>query len=196
MRRSLAMCVLMMIPLLTACGGGAGSGSEELALTIRGEYLSAGGCTAQAEITADYGQRVYTYTVQLDVEGEETALTVTAPEMVAGVRARCAGGESWLEYDGAVLETGPLTPDGLSPLGGAAALWEAARSGFMDSCTMERLDQTETLRVLCRSPELEAGEGLETTLWFDADSHALLRGELAWEGRTVIPCILSGFARR
>ena len=44
---------------LTACGGGAGiSPAEQLALDIRGELLETAGCTAQLELTADYGQRV------------------------------------------------------------------------------------------------------------------------------------------
>ena len=195
MRKSLVICVLMMILPLAACGGtGGGSQAEELALTIRGEYLAAGGCTATAEITADYGQRVYTYTMDVSLEGEETVLTLTAPETVAGIRARTAGEESWLEYDGAILETGPLTQDGLSPVSAVPALLDSARAGFMDSCVLEQLDQTQTLRVTCRDPALEAGEGMQTTLWFDADTHALLRGEIAVDGRMVIACILTGFA--
>ena len=76
--RKLLFCVPMMILLLSACTGGAeGNEAEELALQIRGEYLAAGGCTATAEITADYGQRVYTYTMDVSLEGEETVLKVS-----------------------------------------------------------------------------------------------------------------------
>lgn len=186
----------MISLLLTACGGGAegGSGADELALIIRGEYLAAAGCACRMEVTADYGQRVYTYTLDAESDGEETVVTVAAPEEAAGITARVAGTDSWLEYDGTVLETGDLTGDGLSPLGAVPALLESARSGFMDSCTLEPLGELDTLRVLCRDPVSNPGEGLETTLWFDAASHALVRGEIAQDGCRVILCEFSSFS--
>ena len=70
MRRSLLICVLMMTLSLSACGGGGGgSEAEELALTIRGEYLAMTSCAAQAVVTADYGQRVYRYELSAAVNG-------------------------------------------------------------------------------------------------------------------------------
>ena len=118
MRRSLLICVLMMTLSLSACGGGGGgSEAEELALTIRGEYLAMTSCAAQAVVTADYGQRVYRYELSAAVNGEEALLTLTAPETVAGLTARIEEDEGWLEYDGAILETGELAPGGLTPMG-------------------------------------------------------------------------------
>ena len=65
---------------LSACGGAEGGNrAEQLALDIRGEYLEMGGCTASLELTADYGQRVYTYGIGLNYAREgETTLTITA----------------------------------------------------------------------------------------------------------------------
>jgi len=190
----------MMALLLTACGGGGGENrpaadpAQELALTIRGEYLAAAGCTAALEVTADYGRRVYTYTLEVTVAGEETSLTVTAPETAAGVTARLSGGESWLEYDGAVLETGPLTNEGLTPLGAIPTMLEGARSGFMDSCALETLGERDTLRVFFRDPSRNAGEGTEMTLWFDAGDHTLVQGEISSDGYRVILCTFERFA--
>lgn len=188
MRKSVVICVLMMTLVLTACGGGKGDAARELALTIRTAYVSAGGCTGRLELTADYGQRVYTYTVDLTVSGEETVLTLTAPEEVAGVTARVRGTDSWLEFDGTVLETGPLSDDGLSPLSAVPVLLDSARSGFMDSCTLEQLGERETLRVLCRDPGKQPGEGRQAVLWFDPDSGVLIRGEILMDGYRVITC--------
>lgn len=195
MRASSVICVLMMTLLLSACGGaGEQSGPQEQALAIRGEYLAADGCTAKLKVTADYGQRVYTYTVDVTVADGESVLTVTAPEELAGITARLTDGDSQLEYDGAVLETGPLSSDGLTPLSAVPALLDSARSGFIDSCTQERLGERDTLRVLCRDPELPAGQGRETTLWFDAATRALVRGEIALDGYRVILCEFEEFA--
>ena len=194
MRKSCVMCVLMMSLLLSACAtAGGGNGPEGLALTVRSEYLAAAGCTAQVKLVADYGQRVYTYEAEVAITDGQSVLTLTAPEEVAGLTAYSEKGQSRLEYDGAVLETGPLTPDGLTPLGAVCALLESARSGFMDNCTREAMDEREVLRVSCRQPELPAGQGRETVLYFDVQSHALVRGELLQDGYRVILCEFQNF---
>ena len=138
MRKGL-LCVLMMgLLFLPACSGaGSVSPEEELALTIRGEYLAMTKCTAQLSVTADYGQRVYEFELDAAVNGEETVLTVTAPELIAGVTARTAGKEGALEYDGVILETGALSRGGLSPVSAFPALLAAARSGFITACSAE-----------------------------------------------------------
>lgn len=194
MRRSGMVCVLMITLLLSACGGGKGNLAQELALTVRTAYSAAKGCTGRMKVVADYGQRVYTYTLSLAADGQETVLTVVQPEEIAGIVARVKPGESWLEYDGAVLETGPLSREGLTPLGAVPALLEAARSGFMESCGMELLGERQTLRVFCRDPAGTVGAGLETMLWFDADTHMLVRGEILSDGYRVILCEFEEFS--
>lgn len=53
-------------------------------------------CAGQAAITADYGQRVYQYELAVAVDGEETTLTLSAPDTVAGITARVTGRmDSW-----------------------------------------------------------------------------------------------------
>ena len=189
MRRSSVACVLMISLLLSACGTGEGTtGLQEQALAIRSSYLECTGCTAQLNVTADYGQRVYAYTVNVTATAEETVLVVAQPQELAGVTVRLNGKRGQLEYDGAMLETGPLDGEGLTPLGAVPALLECARSGFIDSCTTERLGERDILRILCRDPEKAVGTGRETTLWFDTQTHALVRGEIAVDGYRVILC--------
>lgn len=74
-------------------------------------------------VIADYGQRVYRYELSAAVNGEEALLTLTAPETVAGLTARIEEDEGWLEYDGAILETGELAPGGLTPMGPSPPCW-------------------------------------------------------------------------
>lgn len=189
--------MIALLLLLTACGGGSsgnGNEAEELALEIRTEYLEMAACTASIEVTADYGQRVYEYGIDLSYEREgETVLAVTAPENIAGVTARLQGDQTALEYDGMRIETGLLTTDGLSPIDAVPALMTAAREGFLAECVLEDLEDVKALHLSCRDPEATPGEGVETQLWFDAASHALLRGEISQDGFTVVRCVFSDF---
>ena len=182
---------------LTCCSGEGGSQAEQLALDIRGSYLAMEGCDGSLEVTADYGQRVYHYAMDLTWQREgEWVLTLTAPENIAGITARLAAGSAALEYDGMRVETGPLSADGLSPLEGVPLLLETVQSGYIAACGLESWDGTQVLRMDCRDPESQPGTGREYALWFDPDTHALLRGELSQDGFTVLQCIFSHFQLR
>ena len=191
--RKVLLCVPMMTLLLTACTAGPAkvSPAEELALAIRGEYLESTAWTAQVEITADYGQRVYQYELTASSDGDETVLTLTAPETVEGITARLTQKDGVLEYDGLSVETGPLDEDGLTPVSALPVLMETARSGYVIACSLEE----KTLRVDCGDPEGTPGEGREVSLWFDAGTHALVRGEIRSGGFRVIACDYLSFTK-
>lgn len=184
--RKCVVCVLMTTLLLAGCGPAGMSQAEELALEIRVELLEMDSCTARLEITADYGQRVYQYEMAAAVTGEDTALTLSAPETVAGFTARLSGEGSALEFDGLAVDTGPLDGAGLTPVSAFPALLEAARTGYILSCGLE--EDTGLLRVDCGDPEGEPGAGTRTALWFDAGTRALTRGEITVDGLRVILC--------
>lgn len=192
------LCALMMTLalVLTACGGGGdGNEAEKTLAEVRGRYLEMTACTGHADLTADYGQRVYTYGMDFAWQREgETLLTLTAPEVIAGTTAHVAAGETALEYDGVMLETGPLNPAGLAPVDALPALLRYAREGFAAECAWEETQEVRKLHVVCRDPEAEPGTGVEADLWFAPDTGNLLRGEISDGGVTVIQCDISGFA--
>ena len=190
--RKLLLCVPMIL-LLAGCSPAKVSQAEELALTIRGEYLEMTGCSATLAMTADYGQRVYQYQMEAVVEGEDMTLTLTAPETVAGMTARFTGEEGQLEYDGVWTETGTLDQDGLTPVSAFPALLEAARSGYITACALS--EEENLLRVDCGDPTGSPGEGREMALWFDASTHALVKGEISVDGFRVILCECTDFAK-
>lgn len=196
MRR--VVCTLMMtLVLLTGCsGGGQGAerSAEELALNIRTEYLAMTACRASADITADYGQRVYEYSVDISWQKDgETRLTITAPENIAGITARIQDGKSYLEYDGASIETGILSGTGLSPIEVVPAALNYILSGYIGECDFETVDERELLWFCCRDPESEPGVGTEAAFWFDPESHALTQAEILSDGYCVVRCVFQEF---
>lgn len=200
MRKCLAV---LLIPLLLLAGcqgesgadpGGGEQTAEEEARQVRTEFLAAGSCSGTAEVTADYGQRVYEFTLNFSWEKEgETVLTLTAPEELAGLTARAAQGQTRLEFDGISLDTGELTGEGLTPLELVPALMEWTQTGFMAQCVYETLGETPALRVQFRDPDMKAGTGTECTAWFARTGHALLRTELFWNGELVLSGDFSDF---
>lgn len=168
--------------------------AEEEARQVRTEYLTADSCTGTAEVTADYGQRVYEFGLDFSWEQDgETVLTLTAPADLAGLTARIAQGQSRLEFDGISLDTGTLTGENLTPLELIPTLMEWTRTGFMAQCVYETLNETPTLRVQFRDPDMQPGTGTECTAWFSRTDHALLQAELFWNGELALSGRFSNF---
>lgn len=182
----------MMLLLLAGCGGQENeNGAEAQAVAIRGEYMAMTSYSLQAQVNADYGQRVYDFTLSVTWDGEETTVAIREPEMLAGVTARITGDEGTLEYEDLSLETGFLDDDGLSPVSALPALMEAACSQYIDRCTLT----DGILEIHCANPEEKPGTGQEITLWFNAQTHALTGGEISQDGRRVIACEITEFTK-
>ncbi len=195
MRKRLCALMMTLILPLTACGGaGEENEAETLLQQARSRYLEMTACQGHMDMTADYGQRVYTYGVDFSWEKEgETLLTITAPENVAGAVARIARGETAMEYDGVMLETGPLDAAGLSPIDAVPAILTCLREGFLAECVLEDWDGETRLHLISRDPNAEPGTGTETDLWLDRESLAIVRAELSDGGFTVLRCDCAGF---
>ena len=192
--RRLTACVLMMTLLLSGCqAGGAGETPEERALAVRDLYQSLAGWSAGVEITAEIGEKVFDFTLDAAWRREgETVLTITAPELLAGITARIAEGETVLEYDGAGVSLGLLDDSGLTPVSAVAGLMAQIEKGYMAKCSWAGEDN-EVLRIAFRDPEAPANTGTEYLLDFDRESGALLRAEASVEGKTVLTAQVTNF---
>ncbi len=187
------LCVLMMTLFLTGCGGMKGNDAQEMALRLRGNYLESVGCSGTVALTADYGERIYRYELEFTQGEEETVLTLVQPDTVAGITARLSKASgNVLEYDGVVLETGPLNEEGLTPVGAVPAILTALREGYLDSCVLEEWETGPVLRILVRDPERQYGEGLELLVWME-ESGRVLRAEFSQDGVCVIQCEFSAW---
>ena len=192
--RKMLSCVLMMTLLLTGCANSREDDPRQLASRIRAEYLSMTGWTTTADLTVSYDERVFNFTVDACWKKDgETVLTVTAPELLAGITARIEDGEGILEYDGAGLSVGLLDEEGLTPISVLPELMEHITTGYLAQCRWEGEGEGRLLKVLCRDPEREEGEGTEFTIWFDPATYALLRAEVSVDGAMRLTAVFTDF---
>lgn len=185
MRRILS-CVLMMTLLLCGCKAGGGETPEEAALALRDAYLGLAGWNGEADITASVGDKVFDFTLNVQWRREgETVLAITAPELLAGVTARIAKGETVLEYDGAGLSLGLLDGKGLTAVSAVPWIMEQIDKGYMAKCAWAG-EGGGQLQITFRDPEAKPGEGTEYQLTFDRESQALLSAEVSVDGTSVL----------
>ncbi len=193
--RKLTACVLMMTLLLSGCQAGttAAETPEDAALALREEYQALAGWSAVVDVSVCYSEAVFDFTLDARWSREgETVLTVTAPELVAGITARIAEGETVLEYDGAGLSLGLLDGGGLTPVSAVPAVMEQIEKGYMAKCAWAG-ESEQYLQIDFRDPELEANTGTQFLLTFDRASRALLSAEVSVAGETVLTAQISNF---
>lgn len=88
----------------------------QTALDFRQKLLSSGGCTFTADVTADYGDYSYAFTLLCGYRDGVGEMTVLQPEEISGIRARCSGDAATVSFDGAVVEYGDLADGRIAPL--------------------------------------------------------------------------------
>lgn len=173
----------MMTLLLTGCGTSEKDSPENLAALIRTEYLAMSGWSATADISVDYGEQVFDFTVEASWQREgDTVLTVTQPDLIAGITARIRDGETLLEYDGAGLSLGMLDLSGLTPVSAIPALMECVTTGYMARCSWSGEGEARALVILCRDPNAGPQEGTEFTMTFDPTTHVMKGAEVSVDG--------------
>ena len=124
------------------------------------------------------------FTLSYTEDDSGGAVTVLAPELIAGVTARVEPGSTVLQYDGVVLDTGSLDSLGLSPMSSLPVLVQAMKSGHLDSYGEE-----DGLYV-CR---LEPNDEYRVAVWFEPDGMVPQRAELESGGRVTVIAEISGW---
>lgn len=195
--RAKIFCTQMILLLLVLCACSSKTSSEdELALQMRNQYLNMNSCEGTVEMVSDYGQRVYEYTVSFSWKKDgDMVMTLQKPDELAGVTARIAQGKTQLEFEGARLETGPLSPEGMSPIDSLPAILDYMMKGYIAECGSESLEQKDCLRIQFRNPDEAAGDGEEAVLWLDPKTGNLVQSEMISQGVTVVRCQFTSFTK-
>lgn len=134
MKRLVSMLVLVI--LLAGCGGT----NEELdrAMALRAKLLASAGCSFDAVITADYGDKLHDFAVSCISDGQgNVTFTVKEPETIAGITGKLSGDGGKLTFDDTALAF-PLLADGqVTPVSAPWLFLKTLRGGYVRSCGMD-----------------------------------------------------------
>jgi outer membrane lipoprotein-sorting protein len=183
LRQVKALALMIALILLLASCKVAGKAADEMALDIRTALLEAEKLEITTNVTADYGDRVYDFKLKFTGNADLGEIEILAPESIAGLKAEVSISGGTLKYDGATLDTGALTGDGLSPAEAVPVLIAQWQTGFLSGCNFEKLDETDALAVTS-----DVTESVAQRTWFDTETRLPLRAELSENGEMVIKC--------
>ncbi len=178
--------VLMLAIMLTGCA----AEDQELsrAMMLRERLLTAKGCSFTAQITADYADVLYSFTMECtaDQEGEVT-FTVTAPQTIAGITGILGRDGGRLTFDSTALAFDMLAEGQISPVSGPWILLSTLRGGYLTACAREE----ENLRLSI--DDSYEDDALHLDIWLDSEDRPI-RGEILWQGRRIVSMNVSNFA--
>ena len=178
---------LMISLLLTGCGD---SAREREIDGMRKTLAAAEEIAVTADITANLGSERFSCTLRCTQTAKQTAVELTAPETVAGIRAVVGGDGMQLEYAGLSLGVGGWTPDA-APVTALPLLLTALQSGSTLRCWTE-WEEERTLFVR----EYYVTDDAAMTVWYDASTLLPAHAELRRGGETVLRCEILDFTYR
>jgi hypothetical protein len=179
------LALMLMISLTLLCGCSGKGGAEDKAIEIRSKYLDCADFSLRAEMTADYGDRVYDYVVAYTGDGETGVLDIEKPLEVEGISVVYEDDGPRLMYAGAMLDTGPLWADGASPAKAFPMLIDAWRRGWISAAYSETVAGRNCVVLdICSGSDEER---LVRT-WFYEDTLEPAAAELFSDGVSVLRC--------
>lgn len=170
--------LILTVLLLTGCSGT--PKEMERALAFRTKLLQANSCSFDAEISADYGDKLYVFAMNCtaDAKGDLT-FRVTAPDSISGITGQITRQGGALTFDKTALCFDLLADDQLSPVSAPWVLMKALRGGNMTSAGIE-----DGLLRLSVDDSYEE-DALSLDVWMD-DGDIPKRADICYDGRRIL----------
>ena len=165
-----------LIPVVLLTGCAMGKGEMEEALAFRSKILGAESVRFEAEVSADYIDRMEEFDLACEADAAG-ALTfrVTEPEEISGITGTVTGEEGTLTFDDTVLAFPLLAEERLSPVSGPWVMMKALRSGYITWVVREG----EKLHITV--DDSYADDALTLEIWIEGDEVDAC--EIGWKGR-------------
>ncbi len=180
MKKSLILWLLAAaLMLLSSCRPG--FDGEETAKELQKSFAGAEQIRFTADIRADYGDRVWDFSVSFRGTAGEGEVTVTSPQEIAGTTLRFSAGESYLLRGDREIYTGEILPQGLSPADVLPMLLDQWAGGLIVETVRENLEGEECLSVLFR-----VDERVTARTWFTLKTLLPKAAEVTLDGFTVV----------
>ena len=177
--------ILSLFLLLSGCSGP--PSEVETGMALRSKLLQAAECSFDAVITADYGDKLHTFSMQCKADSKgNLAFTVTEPETISWISGKLSGEGGILTFGDRALHFDLPAEDQLSPVSAPWILMKTLRSGYLISACTEG----ESVR-LSIDDSYEA-DPLRLDIWLDRQQLPS-RADILHDGRRILSVAVANF---
>lgn len=180
--------LILSLLLLSGCANA--DRQIDRAMELRSRLLNGQGCGFTAGITADYGDELYTFT--LECQGDEqgnVTFTVVEPETIAGITGSITQEGGKLTFDDTALEFPLLADDQVTPVSAPWLLLKTLRGGYLTSAG----EDGELLRLTINDSYEE--DALQLDIWLDGENIPV-RADILYDGRRILSLTIGDFQIR
>lgn len=185
MKKRRVAAILSLVLLLTGCGATSSNGEE-----IRRQYGLIATAQMEAEITFHNRGEERSFTLLCDYTPQESTVTVTAPETVAGITATLTGEDLTLRYDGESFSVGDV--GAVNPISALPQLLRTIACGYLMEEGRESIEYIPCYRLVLDTDF--GGTAAVCTVWIDEETLLPRYAEFAVDGETVLDVNMLAFS--
>ena len=144
-------------------------------------------CSFDAEITADYGDKLHTFSVSCEGDSQgNLGFTIRAPESISGITGSVSKENGKLTFADTALAF-PLLADGqVTPVSAPWLLLKTLQSGYLTSAGMEE----DLLRLTINDSYEE--NALQLDIWLNDGNQPIL-ADILYDGRRILALSVKNF---
>lgn len=164
--------------LLSGCNGG--DGEMERAMELRSRVLKARECSFEAEITADYGDKLHHFTLACHADSEgDLSFTVVSPESISGIKGMICDESSNFHFEETSLVFPLLAEGQLSPISAPWIFLKTLRSGFLTAVG------TDDLGLRLTIDDSYEEDAMQLDIWLN-EQDVPQRAEILYDGKRIL----------
>ncbi|MBO7253249.1 MAG: hypothetical protein J6V25_11570 [Oscillospiraceae bacterium] len=184
MRLKVTVVLLCVVCILVGCGRK--NAPLDQAIELRNAILNSDGCRFRTTVTADYGEKIYVFTMDCttDKEGNLT-FTVVNPDTIAGITGKISSTGGALTFDDKALMFPTIADGQVSPVTAPWLLIHTLRSGYLKGCAVTETGYEVSI------DDSYAEESLQLLL--DIEHQIPVSAEIFWQGRRVLTLKVENF---
>lgn len=175
----------VMVFLLTGCGDD--GGAVDRAMALRGRLMAGNGSSFQAQITADYGDKVCVFQVkcQSDRQGN-VQFEILEPEPIGGISGKIDAQGGQLQFEDLALAFDLLADGQVSPVSAPWLMIKALQGGYVKSGGMDG----ELYRVTI--DDSYDSDAMQVDVWL-GDDDLPIRAEILYRSRRILSLVVSNY---
>lgn len=178
---------LLAVLCLTLCGCSNTSREIDTGMALRSRLLKAESVSWDADITADYGDEFYTFSMGCrgDSQGN-VSFTVTGPDTIAGISGSLGAQGGKLTFDDTALAFELLADHQLSPVSAPWILLTTLRSGCLTSACAEED------RIRLSIDDSYRDDALHLDIWLDSEDRPA-QADILYGQRRILSLAIKNF---
>lgn len=184
MKRILSVAVAVLL----FCGCSPQNTAYEQAIALRSKLQSCAGCAFEANITADYGEKIYNFALDCTSDSYgNIKFVVISPDNIAGISGQISNSEGMLTFDEQSLAFELLADGCASPVCAPWLLMRALLGGYISSCAVS--GEGLTMQIDDSYEE----DPLKLEVWTDHELHPIA-ADILWQGRRIMTVKIEEFS--